>query len=475
MISQKRQRNIYFISDLAASAVAIFLFNVFRARFMMGSSMNVAEFYRLPMVAEGQVIMPLMCMLLFYMSGYYTDVLRKSRLQDVLVTLGSCTIATVLITFTALINDLSSDRRQDYAIFLALLLILFVCVMIPRAVHTAVIARALRRGRIRFNTVIIGQASNRAAITDYIKSIRPWTGFHTVAIFDADTPSGSTGAEADGMLMYPMDRIGEVCRSEKVSQIVLMPRSDSDWTAFLHTLHDLMPMNIPVMMPRWKGVDMPGWRSRHLDVASDPVINLTGGHVTHSMAAAKRASDVAVSVVTLSVLAVPLAVLCLAIYATTGHSPLYRQKRLGLHRRPFHIIKLRTMRPDAEASGQPMLTSEDDPRVTPIGRFLRKYRLDELPQFWNVLCGHMSVVGPRPEREYFARRIINREPAYTLLYQVRPGITSWGMVKYGYASTVDQMIERMRYDLLYVENVSMLLDLKILFYTFHTVITGKGL
>jgi lipopolysaccharide/colanic/teichoic acid biosynthesis glycosyltransferase len=129
---------------------------------------------------------------------------------------------------------------------------------------------------------------------------------------------------------------------------------------------------------------------------------------------------------------------------------------------------------DAESNG-PGLTTLNDSRITKIGHFLRKYRIDEFPQFWNVLKGEMSLIGPRPEREYYIRQIIERAPYYSLIHQVRPGITSWGMVKFGYASSVDEMIERLRYDLLYIENVSMGVDLKILLHTINTVITGKGI
>ena len=132
------------------------------------------------------------------------------------------------------------------------------------------------------------------------------------------------------------------------------------------------------------------------------------------------------------------------------------------------------MTTDAEAAG-PALTTLDDPRVTKIGHFLRKYRLDELPQFWNVVRGDMSLVGPRPERDFYIRQIVAKAPYYNLIHQVRPGITSWGMVKFGYASTVDQMIERLRYDLIYIENVSLGVDIKILYHTVNTVLTGKGL
>jgi lipopolysaccharide/colanic/teichoic acid biosynthesis glycosyltransferase len=129
---------------------------------------------------------------------------------------------------------------------------------------------------------------------------------------------------------------------------------------------------------------------------------------------------------------------------------------------------------DSEPNG-PSLSSDNDNRITNIGKFLRKYRLDELPQFYNVIRGDMSLVGPRPEREYYIKQIVAKAPYYNLIHQVRPGITSWGMVKYGYATTVDQMIERLQYDLIYLDNVSLLIDLKILFHTVNTVFTGKGL
>ena len=138
------------------------------------------------------------------------------------------------------------------------------------------------------------------------------------------------------------------------------------------------------------------------------------------------------------------------------------------------IYKFRTMYTNAEEEG-PLLSSEDDSRITPFGRVMRKYRLDELPQFWNVLKGDMSLVGPRPERKYFIERIVVKAPFYYLLHNVRPGITSLGMVRYGYAGSVDEMIERLEYDILYYENMSLILDITILIYTVKTVFTGKGI
>ena len=151
----------------------------------------------------------------------------------------------------------------------------------------------------------------------------------------------------------------------------------------------------------------------------------------------------------------------------------YTQKRIGLGGKPFHIIKFRSMKVDAEAAG-PQLSKEEDPRITAMGKYLRKTRLDEFPQFWNVLVGDMSVVGNRPERQFFIDQIMQKAPQYKRLHKIKPGITSWGQVKYGYAENVDEMVERLQYDLLYLENISILLDLKILIYTVIIMMQGRG-
>jgi lipopolysaccharide/colanic/teichoic acid biosynthesis glycosyltransferase len=151
----------------------------------------------------------------------------------------------------------------------------------------------------------------------------------------------------------------------------------------------------------------------------------------------------------------------------------YRQERIGYLGVPFTILKFRSMYENAENSG-PQLSKDDDLRCTPFGAIMRKWRLDELPQFWNVLIGEMSLVGPRPERQYYIDKIMEKAPHYRHLLKVRPGITSWGQVKYGYASNVDQMIQRLKYDILYLENRSIALDFKIMFYTVVVLVQGTG-
>ena len=162
------------------------------------------------------------------------------------------------------------------------------------------------------------------------------------------------------------------------------------------------------------------------------------------------------------------------IIKITSRGPIFfAQERIGLHGNPFTIYKFRSMFVGAE-NGVPMLSSLSDSRITPFGRFMRSVRLDEIPQFYNVLIGDMSMVGPRPERQFFIDQIMEQAPHYRHLHKVRPGITSWGQVKYGYAENVEQMIQRLQFDIIYIENMSLALDFKILFYTFRTILQRSG-
>ena len=187
----------------------------------------------------------------------------------------------------------------------------------------------------------------------------------------------------------------------------------------------------------------------------------------------KRSVDFVIAACCLVVFS-PLALACaLAIRKEDGLPVIYKQERIGLHGKPFYIYKFRSMRIDAEKDGPDLLEIKGDPRLTKVGRFLRAHHLDELPQLWNVFKGDMSFIGPRPERKFYIDQIMERDPRYRYLYQIRPGVTSYATLYNGYTDTVDKMLRRLRYDLFYLEHRSWLFDFKILVKTFLNIAFGK--
>jgi len=188
---------------------------------------------------------------------------------------------------------------------------------------------------------------------------------------------------------------------------------------------------------------------------------------------AKRFLDITLSVIAILVLLPVYLFTSIAVKLSSPGSIFYSHFRIGKGGKPFKIYKFRSMYVDAEKNG-PALSSKNDSRITRWGLIMRKTRLDEIPQFYNVLRGDMSIVGPRPERQFFIDKIVEKAPHYSHLLSVRPGITSWGQVKYGYAENVDQMIERLKYDIIYIENRSLYIDFKIMIYTIKIIFQWKG-
>ncbi len=178
--------------------------------------------------------------------------------------------------------------------------------------------------------------------------------------------------------------------------------------------------------------------------------------------------------ITALVLASPLILVLAAAIKLSGRGPvIYTQRRIGKHGKSFTLYKFRSMH-DGTEDGIPLLSGKKDNRITKIGRFMRKHKFDEIPNFINILKGEMSLIGPRPEQQYFIDQILPRAPQYSQLHNIKPGITSWGQVKYGYASNVDEMIDRLEYDIYYLENRSLWFDLKVAFLTFGIIIRGQG-
>lgn len=471
-----KYRMKYVLGDWIMSSAAMFLYNIFRYYIDVEKTVaqgfsSVGAFLSGNMVLTGQICFPLGMIAIFWLSGYYNNVFRKSLLQEFATTFLSTGACMLLVFFVALINDTVIDRYHNYEMLLILWSVLFICVYPARLATTFGMKRRIARSQVEFATLIVGCDDKAEQYAEELKRLKHKLGYRVVGFIS------TAGRHTDAVNGIPVTDIGnieETCRQWHVTDLIVVPPKRHDTDSVLHTLNLLYPLNLPIKMFS-DDADPMLLRGKLDTMHGTPLIDISCSNLTECETNMKRTADIIFSAIALVLLAPWLAIIAIIIKITDGGPVIFRQQRVGLHGKPFTIYKFRTMTTGAECDGRPRLTAVNDDRVYPFGHFMRKYRIDELLQFWNVLRGDMSIVGPRPERQYFIDRIISRAPHYTLLQQVRPGITSLGMVKYGYASDIDGMVKRMKYDITYIENISFITDLKIVFYTIWTVITGKGL
>ncbi len=472
MIREQQQRLKYVIGDYVASNVAWFTYNCLR--YLMGSARGASTlgaFLGSHMIVVGQVVFPLVMMLVYYLSGYYNNVYRKSRLQELFVTFSSTTVNVVIIFLTALINDMNMQERSiNYELILLLFGLLFAMVYGVRFVITSITSYKIKNRIWQFRTLVVGCGAAAYTFVERLEKMRSALGYDVVGF--VEMPHENRVKEISKPI-YQLDELEQVCAREKIQELIVVPTKQES-SVVLNAINKLFPLGLPIKITPDRYSIMLS-RVRLSEMAGEPLVDISGSNMTEGWKNRKRAIDIVLSIVMLILLIPVYAIVALCIRLDSKGCVIFRQERLGLRGRPFKIVKFRSMFINAEQAGQPQLSTEDDPRITRVGKVLRKYRIDELPQFWNVLKGEMSIVGPRPEREYYANLILAREPSYALIRQIRPGITSMGMVKYGYAKNVDEMIERLRYDLIYLENMSLLNDLKILIYTVKIVFKGRGM
>ena len=465
-MKKSKQAGKYILSDFISASVAWLLFNILRYEVFAidEGADSLLDYLQYPGVLGGQVVIPLFWLVLYYFSGYYNKPFGKSHLTELFSTFITVLIGTVFVFFALLLDDIPRSIDIYYKLFFGMFGLQFFITYIPRLLITQSGMRKIKNREWAMKVLIIGAGGKAVRIAHDLYRL----GYDICGFVSEDE---RTPVKADrNQVLGTVEDIPVLMEKKNVDEIVLAVESKNN-KVLLGILYSLYRYKRPikVLADRFNMFSKIQLRT----IRGIPLVDVTDNNFSPAEQNIKLFLDKVCSVVALLLLSPLFAYIAWRVKKDSPGPVFFRQERIGYLGQPFWMYKFRTMYVNAEENG-PSLSSEDDLRVTPFGRIMRKYRLDELPQFWNVLKGDMSLVGPRPERKYFIDEIVKTAPYYYLLHNVRPGITSLGMVKYGYAASVDKMVERMEYDILYYENMSLTLDLTILIYTVKTVITGKG-
>lgn len=469
-MTQRRVSTAYIVGDFIAGGFSWSIFYYFRKIYVEKNLLNIPVEYHLdPKLLLGIFFIAFGWITIYALSGMYNRTFRRTHSANIVNTFLNSLTGVTLLFFAFILDDFVQSYRNYYLYWSVLFFVHFTLTLSIRSGLTIWKNILLRTRKLNLPTLILGCNIEAVALSREIKKLDPVNGWQFAGYLKKADAEDHFAGKAN--CMGYLNQLTDVIKNNQIKNVVLsLPDLPEKELIFL--LRDLFCLQVDVFAMPTMYAQLSN-KGRLLAMVDKPLMQLQFDSVLPWQKNIKIVIDLLFSGISLIVCS-PVMIVVAAIIKLTSKGPIiYKQERIGLYGKPFQLYKFRSMYTDAEKHG-PSLTSKNDDRTTPIGKFIRRTKIDELPNFINVIKGDMSLVGPRPERQYFIDKIVELSPMYLMLQKVKPGITSIGQVKYGYAENVHQMVNRLKYDIIYVENRSIWFDFKILYYTALLVFKGRG-